>query len=70
MSDKQRLASIKHNLIPNIHTLGLELDIRKSIVSDIRFLTEQAQSLENAVKWGQAKEKEAKQLRKQLEALY
>lgn len=70
MSDKQRLASIKHNLIPNIHTLGLELDIQKSIVSDIRFLTEQAQSLEHAVKWGQAKEKEVIKLRKQLEVLY
>lgn len=70
MTDKQRLASIKHNLIPNIHTLGLELDTQKAIVSDIRFLTEQALSLEKAVKWGQAKEKEAKQLRKQLEVLY
>ena len=69
MTDKERLASIKNNLIPNIRTLGIEFHNQKSIVSDIRFLTEQAQSLENALKWGQAKEKEAKQLRIQLEAL-
>ena len=69
MSDQQRLASIKHKLIPTIHTLGLELDTQKSIVSDIRFLTEQAQSLENARKWGHEQEKEVKQLRKQLEVL-